>query len=135
MEARKCDRCKEYYDLTKEEQKERNLPTDLKGQYVKIYMRGSLNEDRGNWYDLCPKCFNKLKKWLKGDALCKKRNCVNCDEFGWITDYTDENLGYFTCNVFNRKVKKYKCSDSSSTINPDLFINSDIVFREKKEEE
>lgn len=82
MEARKCDRCKEYYDLTKEEQKERDLPVDLKGQYVQIYFRGSLGKDRGNWYDLCPKCFKKLEKWLGGDnTICEKRNCVDCEEF------------------------------------------------------
>lgn len=50
--AKKCDRCKEFYE-----------PFNP-GRYI---VEGS-KEEGGKIVDLCPNCADTLKKWLKGDV-------------------------------------------------------------------
>jgi hypothetical protein len=65
-EARKCDRCHGYFELSAEDQKNRNYPYDMKGTYVKIMLFGRYGEVETSvrWYDLCPNCIESLDKWL-----------------------------------------------------------------------
>lgn len=65
-EARKCDRCNRFYELSEEDQKNRDYPYYMKGPYVKIMVfdRYGEQEDSTRWYDLCPKCVELLYKWL-----------------------------------------------------------------------
>ena len=66
-EARKCDRCHGFYELSAEDQKNRDYPYDLKGSYIKILVldRYGEREESTRWYDLCPKCMELLDKWLE----------------------------------------------------------------------
>lgn len=50
--AKKCDRCKEFYEPF---YSEHNIMDRSKGSRDKIV-------------DLCPNCADTLKKWLKGDV-------------------------------------------------------------------
>lgn len=65
-EARKCDRCHGYFELSKEDQKDRDYSYDMKGTYVKIMLFGRYGEVEKSvrWYDLCPNCMESLDKWL-----------------------------------------------------------------------
>lgn len=76
-EARKCDRCHGYFELSAEEQKKRDLPYYLKGTYVKIMLVGPI-EDSPRFYDLCPNCVELLDKWLENpdidDTTCTDRS-------------------------------------------------------------
>lgn len=79
-EARKCDRCHGYFELSEEERKDRRLPYDMKGTYVKIMLFGRYGEVENSvrWYDLCPNCIESLDKWLEkpgiDDADCADRS-------------------------------------------------------------
>lgn len=66
-EARKCDRCHRYFELSEEDQKNRDLPYYIKGTYVKIMLFGRYgeHEDSTRFYDLCPNCVELLDKWLE----------------------------------------------------------------------
>lgn len=64
MEARKCDRCKEFYDLSKEDRERRDWPVDIKGAIARLYLRSG-SDEKGDWYDLCPKCVKSLQEWLE----------------------------------------------------------------------
>lgn len=66
-EARKCDRCHEYFELSEEDQKNREHPYYMKGTYVKIMLFGRYGEvkDSVRFYDLCPNCMGLLDKWLE----------------------------------------------------------------------
>lgn len=70
-EARKCDRCHGYFELSEEEQKDRRLPYDVKGTYVKIMLFGRYGEVENSvrWYDLCPNCMELLDKWLENPDI------------------------------------------------------------------
>lgn len=70
-EARKCDRCKELYELSIEDQSRRDWPVDTKGAVARLFLRTS-TDDRGDWYDLCPKCVESLKEWLEQPKLVKE---------------------------------------------------------------
>lgn len=65
-EARRCDRCRGFFDLSEYDQKNRNLPYDMKGAYIKIMLfdRYGEKENSVRWYDLCPKCVEVLNQWL-----------------------------------------------------------------------
>lgn len=67
-EARKCDRCHEFYELSKEDQSRRDWPADAKGTVARLFLRTS-TDDRGEWYDLCPKCVDSLKGWLENHKI------------------------------------------------------------------
>ena len=66
-EARKCDRCHGFYELSAEDQKNHDYPYDMKGSYIKILVldRYGERENSTRWYDLCPKCMELLDKWLE----------------------------------------------------------------------
>lgn len=66
-EARKCDRCHGYFELSEEDQKNRDLPYDMKGTYLKIMLFGRYGEVENSvrWFDLCPNCMELLDKWLE----------------------------------------------------------------------
>lgn len=66
-EARKCDRCHGYFELSAEDQKNRDYPYYMKGAYVKIMLfdRYGEREDSTRWFDLCPNCIEMLDKWLE----------------------------------------------------------------------
>lgn len=72
-EARKCDRCHGYFELSEEDQKNRDLPYGAKGTYVKIMLFGRYGEveDSVRFYDLCPNCIELLDKWLKNPEFMK----------------------------------------------------------------
>jgi hypothetical protein len=79
-EARKCDRCNGYFELSAEDQKNRNYPYDMKGTYVKIMLFGRYGEVENSvrWFDLCPNCVERLDKWLENpdidDTDCTDRS-------------------------------------------------------------
>jgi hypothetical protein len=79
-EARKCDRCHEYFELPAEDQKNRDHPYYMKGTYVKIMLFGRYGEVENSvrWYDLCPNCIELLNKWLENpdidDTDCADRS-------------------------------------------------------------
>ena len=78
-EARKCDRCHGYFELSEEDQKNRDLPYDMKGTYVKIMLSGRYGEVENSvrWFDLCPNCMELLDKWLENpdyDTDCADRS-------------------------------------------------------------
>lgn len=57
MRARKCDRCKGYFDL------------DSKRSEVNVAVWG----ERSLEIDLCPDCTAHLLSWLKDEAVFSKR--------------------------------------------------------------
>lgn len=65
-EARKCDRCKDFYEIPNEQQ-DKLKPYDLKGAYAKLLICDNNREypETVRWYDLCPKCVELLNKWLE----------------------------------------------------------------------
>lgn len=65
-EARKCDRCHNFYDIPKEQQ-DKLKPYDMKGAYAKILLCDNNRQypDTVRWYDLCPNCVELLDKWLE----------------------------------------------------------------------
>lgn len=65
-EARKCDRCKDFYDIA-EEQQDKLKPYDLKGAYAKLLFCDNNREypETVRWFDLCPNCVELLDKWLE----------------------------------------------------------------------
>lgn len=71
MEARKCDRCNEFYDLSKEDQERKDWPADIKGAIARLYLRPG-SDEKGEWYDLCPKCVKSLQEWLEHPKLAKE---------------------------------------------------------------
>lgn len=86
-EARKCDRCKDFYEIPKEQQN-KNAIYDLKGAYAKLLF---CDNNRGypetvRWYDLCPNCVKLLDKWLDNPDnydphdLVKNINEVDCTD-------------------------------------------------------
>ena len=77
-EARKCDRCHGYFELSEEEQKDRRLPYDMKGTYVKIMLFGRYGEVENSVrrFDLCPKCVELLDKWLENPDSWKPEDCL-----------------------------------------------------------
>lgn len=83
-EARKCDRCHDFYEIP-EEQQDKLKPYDLKGAYAKLLFCDN-NRDYPNtvrWYDLCPNCVELLDKWLENpdnyDPHDLVRNINNAD--------------------------------------------------------
>lgn len=83
-EARKCDRCHGFYELPKEDQKNRDYPYYMKGAYVKIMLfdRYGEREESTRWYDLCPKCVESLDKWLE--------NPDNYDPYDLVKNINEE---------------------------------------------
>lgn len=81
-EARKCDRCHEFYDIA-EEQQDRCAPYELKGAYAKLlFCDNNRNyQESVRWYDLCPNCVELLDKWLKNPDNWKPEDCL-----GYIGD-------------------------------------------------
>jgi len=77
-EARKCDRCRGYFELSAEDQKNRDYPYDMKGTYVKIMLFGRYGEVENSvrWYDLCPNCIESLDKWLENPDI-EKPDCTD----------------------------------------------------------
>jgi hypothetical protein len=77
-EARKCDRCHGYFELSAEDQKNRGYPYDMKGTYVKIMLFGRYGEVENSvrWYDLCPNCMELLDKWLENPDI-DDTDCVD----------------------------------------------------------
>lgn len=79
-EARKCDRCHGYFELSAEDQKNHDLPYYMKGTYVKIMLFGRYGEVENSvrWFDLCPNCIELLDKWLENpdidDTDCADRS-------------------------------------------------------------
>lgn len=71
-EARKCDRCKDFYDIA-EEQQDKAAPYEFKGDYINLHLwvaRNGIRKDKmSQWYDLCPKCMNELEHWLKNNEF------------------------------------------------------------------
>ena len=71
-EARKCDRCKDFYDIA-EEQQDKQAPYEFKGDYVNLHLwvaRNGIRKDvTSQWYDLCPKCMMELECWLKNNEF------------------------------------------------------------------
>ena len=65
-EARKCDRCHNFYELPKKQQ-DKNAPYDLKGAYAKLLLCDNNRDypETVRWYDLCPNCVELLDKWLE----------------------------------------------------------------------
>lgn len=63
MTARKCDRCKDYYDI------------DSRRSEVKIAVRC----ERPIEIDLCPDCTAQLLSWIKNEA-----EFLNGDELGLV---------------------------------------------------
>lgn len=60
--VRKCDRCGEYFDkpgILKPLYKVKLIGVGFISEHVVLYER-----------DLCPKCMNALKEWLKLEDLC-----------------------------------------------------------------
>lgn len=87
-EARKCDRCKGFYDIA-EEQQDRAAPYEFKGDYINLHLwvsRNGIRKDvKSQWYDLCPKCMNELEHWLKNNEFP-----MNCEpEEAETEDYQD----------------------------------------------
>ena len=82
-EARKCDRCHGYFELSEEDQKNRGYPYDMKGTYVKIMLFGRYGEVENSvrWYDLCPNCIELLDRWLENPDIDDTHDLVkNVDE-------------------------------------------------------
>lgn len=77
-EARKCDRCHGYFELSEEDQKNRGYPYDMKGTYVKIMLFGRYGEVENSvrWFDLCPNCVELLNKWLENPDNWKPEDCL-----------------------------------------------------------
>lgn len=88
-EARKCDRCHVFFELSERDQKNRDMSHDMKGTYVKIMLFSRYGEhELSSFYDLCPNCAELLDKWLEnpdnydpndfilnlGDADCADRS-------------------------------------------------------------
>lgn len=92
-EARKCDRCHEYFELSKDDQKNRDLPYYAKGTYVKIMLFGRYGEveDSVRFYDLCPNCMELLDKWLENPDNWKPEDCLTY--IGDDTDCADRSNG------------------------------------------
>lgn len=83
-EARKCDRCKDFYDIA-EGQQDRDTPYEFKGDYVNLHLwvaRNGVQRDlESRWYDLCPKCMTELECWLKNNefpTICEPDNEAAC---------------------------------------------------------
>ena len=83
-EARKCDRCKDFYDIA-EEQQDKQAPYEFKGDYVNLHLwvaRNGIRKDvTSQWYDLCPKCMMELECWLKNNefpTVCESDKDANC---------------------------------------------------------
>jgi len=53
MKARKCDRCKGYFDINSERSEVKMIPW---------------NERPLDWIDLCPDCTVQLLSWFKNEA-------------------------------------------------------------------
>lgn len=107
-EARKCDRCNRFYELSEEDQKNRDYSYYMKGPYVKIMLfdRYGEREDSTRWYDLCPKCVELLNKWLENpksssDYGCPCNKCVDCRHFTSEPNpfNSNDHKGVYICNL------------------------------------
>lgn len=71
-EARKCDRCHDFYGIA-EEQQDKQAPYEFKGDYVNLHLwvaRNGIRKDiMSQWYDLCPKCMMELECWLNNNEF------------------------------------------------------------------
>lgn len=76
-EARKCDRCKDFYEIPKGQQN-KNAIYDLKGAYAKLLFCDNNRDypETVRWYDLCPKCVELLDKWLENPDSWTPDNCL-----------------------------------------------------------
>lgn len=85
-EARKCDRCKDFYDIA-EEQQDKQAPYEFKGDYVNLHLwvaRNGIRKDvMSQWYDLCPKCMMELECWLNDNespTICEPDKDTDCTD-------------------------------------------------------
>lgn len=76
-EARKCDRCHEFYEIPKKQQ-DKNTPYDIKGAYAKLLLCDHNRDypEMVRWYDLCPNCVELLDKWLKNPDKRTPDDCL-----------------------------------------------------------
>lgn len=99
-EARKCDRCHEFYEIPNEQQ-DKLKPYELKGAYAKLLFCDNNREypETVRWYDLCPKCVELLDKWFE--------NPDNYDPHDLIKNVDEEYL------KASEAIKTY-CADRSN---------------------
>lgn len=148
-EARKCDRCKGFYDIA-EEQQDRETPYEFKGDYVNLHLwvaRNGIRKDvMSQWYDLCPKCMMELESWLKNNEfptncepedtkednettkkLCYFEYCKCCPSLIWErslpgeTGYSEVRCSRWYTSIPMRGADP-KLIDS---ITPDMFIKEE----------
>lgn len=69
-EARKCDRCHEFYEIPNKQQ-DKLKPYEFKGTYAKLLFCDNNRDypETVRWYDLCPKCMMELECWLKNNEF------------------------------------------------------------------
>ena len=111
MEARKCDRCGEFYELSKEDQERKGWPVDTKGAIARLYLRPG-TDNSGEWYDLCPECVKSLQEWLgihdpsykflDKTETCPVNHCRGCNRLSWGNGPDNP---YYECHKYNTKVK------------------------------
>ena len=102
-EARKCDRCKDFYDIA-EEQQDKQAPYEFKGDYVNLHLwvaRNGIRKDvTSQWYDLCPKCMMELECWLNNNEFptnCELEETKEVEELEDPCDDCSIDIGQRNC--------------------------------------
>lgn len=130
-EARRCDRCNEYYMLNEDikERGEYPITADFKKQIYSLSIYDN-NNSRITHKDLCPKCSRSLIVWLNDYGDLEKENDIPNPNYTQLLE-----SGFGECPFFTCESSGLMCRQSSTCDKPCKSVELYKMQAENENEE